>query len=89
MSALVGLLKEIDEVRALGRADYPQTPMPMNPPAGYRFGWLAVARETRIALAALRRIKRVGNQGTCRTEESEIATAALRRIEGKKPKRKS
>lgn len=44
--------------------------------------WYQVARAARIALAALRKIRRVGsNVGGTRSEESEIAQAALKRME--------
>lgn len=82
MSALVAFIKEIDSVRRMkSRDSYPSIPLALD-------GWERIAREARIALAALRKIKRIGsNRNSSWTEEGEIAATALKRIAGK-PKRR-
>lgn len=79
MSGLMKLIKEIDEVRRFpSRKDYPACALPLD-------YWKKVTREARVALAALRKIKRVGYMSPGnRTEESEIAAAALKRIAGRR-----
>jgi hypothetical protein len=50
-------------------------------PQPWRDFMVAEAQKLRIALAALRKIRRVGYVPGNRSEESEIALKALRRIE--------
>lgn len=86
MSALAKFIKEIDGARRAGRTTYPALPLQMHPDSELKAeGWARIASEARIALAALRKIRRVGNMGgNNRSEESEIAAAALKRIARRK-----
>lgn len=87
MSALAKFIKEIDQVRRMDRTTYPSVPLPMYEEGPAVAGWARIATEARLALAALRKIRRVGYVPGNRSEESEIAAAALKRIVGK-PKRR-
>lgn len=93
MNALRQLINDIDACRRQGRETFPTPPLPLKGRDGTP-GWIDVVREARIALAALKRIKRVGRGPIAtswgnQSEEAEIADAALRRIAGKKPRRSS
>lgn len=81
MSALAKFIKEIDGARRAGRTTYPALPLQMHPDSELKAeGWVRIVSEARIALAALRKIRRVGGGAFNPSEEAEIAAAALKRI---------
>lgn len=78
-NTLPQFVRDIDNAKRQGRTAYPTTIEGNGISLTY---WLEITHGARIALAALRKIKRVGSvYGTrMKTEEAEIAAEALRRI---------